>query len=191
MRTFKGFDTNLQATLGKGIFQYEPGITYREEKSKTRSTGFHAAEYIIDCMRFYRMDGKNRFFLCESAGSIDEEESCSMVVSTELTLEKELNMYEIAYYAIVYMVEHPKREWKYEDAFVTVGEEADPKETTQITIIRSTEPVAYGKQGILGFLLEDTKGEIIAARVVQIGRNAKADTNYTITKTGQLKEVAG
>ena len=46
MRTFKGFNNNLQATCGKGTFQYQPGVLYREEKSKTRSTGFHAAEYL-------------------------------------------------------------------------------------------------------------------------------------------------
>lgn len=53
MRTFKGFNKNLQATCGKGTFQYQPGVLYREEKSKTRSTGLHAAEYILDCMRWY------------------------------------------------------------------------------------------------------------------------------------------
>ena len=97
MRTFKGFNKNLQATCGKGTFQYQPGVLYREEKSKTRSTGLHAAEYILDCMRWYPLNGKNRFFKCTSGGSIDEEEGCSMVVSTELRLEEELNLYQIAY----------------------------------------------------------------------------------------------
>ena len=50
MRTYKGFTEDLKATYGNGIFQYEPGKTYREEKSKTRSTGFHAAEYLPDCI---------------------------------------------------------------------------------------------------------------------------------------------
>ena len=83
MRTYKGFTEDLKATYGNGVFQYEPGKTYREEKSKTRSTGFHAAEYLPDCMMWYGLNDKSRFFLCESGGSIDEEDGCSMVVSTE------------------------------------------------------------------------------------------------------------
>ena len=79
MRTYKGFTEDLKATYGNGIFQYEPGKTYREEKSKTRSTGFHAAEYLPDCMMWYGLNDKSRFFLCESGGSIDEEDGCSMV----------------------------------------------------------------------------------------------------------------
>ena len=49
MRVYKGFNEKIQAKHGKGTFQYEKGKTYKEEKSKTRSTGFHAAEYILVC----------------------------------------------------------------------------------------------------------------------------------------------
>ena len=111
MRTYKGFTEDLKATYGKGIFQYEQGKTYREEKSKTRRTGFHAAEYLPDCMIWYGLNSKSRFFLCESGGSIDEEDGCSMVVSTELTLIKELDLLDIAGHTVMYMVEHPQREW--------------------------------------------------------------------------------
>ena len=71
MRVYKGFNKKIQAKHGKGTFQYEKGKTYKEEKSKTRSTGFHAAEYILDCLQWYPIDGKNKFFLCEAGGSID------------------------------------------------------------------------------------------------------------------------
>lgn len=98
MRVYKGFNKKIQAKHGKGTFQYEKGKTYKEEKSKTRSTGFHAAEYILDCLQWYPIDGKNKFFLCEAGGSIDEEDGCSMVVSTELTLIRELTLMEIEEY---------------------------------------------------------------------------------------------
>ena len=52
MRVYKGFNKKIQAKHGKGTFQYEKGKTYKEEKSKTRSTGFHAAEYILDCLQW-------------------------------------------------------------------------------------------------------------------------------------------
>lgn len=58
MIVFKGFTKELTATHGKGLYQYQQGETYIEEKSKTRSTGFHCAEYILDCMTWYPMDGK-------------------------------------------------------------------------------------------------------------------------------------
>ena len=57
MIVYKGFNEKLQATYGR-TFQYEAGKTYREEKSKTRSTGFHAAEYILDCLQWYPINGK-------------------------------------------------------------------------------------------------------------------------------------
>lgn len=44
MRVYKGFNKKIQAKHGKGTFQYEKGKTYKEEKSKTRSTGFHPRE---------------------------------------------------------------------------------------------------------------------------------------------------
>lgn len=109
MRVYKGFNKKIQAKYGKGTFQYEKGKTYKEEKSKTRSTGFHAAEYILDCLQWYPIDGKNKFFLCEAGGSIDEEDGCSMVVSTELTVLRELTLMEIAMAAMEYMIIHPKR----------------------------------------------------------------------------------
>lgn len=112
MRVYKGFNKKIQAKHGKGTFQYEKGKTYKEEKSKTRSTGFHAAEYILDCLQWYPIDGKNKFFLCEAGGSIDEEDGCSMVVSTELTLLRELTLMEIAMAAMEYMIIHPKRTWE-------------------------------------------------------------------------------
>ena len=189
MRTFKGFNNNLQATCGKGTFQYQPGVLYQEEKSKTRSTGFHAAEYILDCMRWYPLNGKNRFFKCMSGGSIDEEEGCSMVVSTELRLEEELNLYQIAYYAMVYMLYHPTRDWEYSDTYVTVGKEILPGKDTKIAIARGTHPVVYGTQGILGMILEDQYGEIIGAKIAQVGKGAEPGKRYTLTADGEVREA--
>lgn len=71
MRVYKGFNKKIQAKHGKGTFQYEKGKTYKEEKSKTRSTGFHAAEYILDCLQWYPIDGKNK---AETKATIAEHE---------------------------------------------------------------------------------------------------------------------
>ena len=69
MRVYKGFNKEIQAKHGKGTFQYEKGKTYKEEKSKTRSTGFHAAEYILDCLQWYPIDGKaEKRTICRNDG---------------------------------------------------------------------------------------------------------------------------
>lgn len=191
MIAFKGFTGELTATCGKGIFQYKPGKTYTEEKSKTRSTGFHCAEYILDCMEWYPMDGKNRFFAVDAAGSIDEESECSMVVCTQITLKKELTVKEIAGYAMLYMVKHPKRDWQRDDCYVQVKTNtAEAPERGNIAIARGIDPKVRGAAGsILGLIKEDAAGEIIQAKVFTAGEDVKADTWCTVTEERELREL--
>lgn len=191
MRTYKGFTEDLKATCGNGIFQYEPGKTYREEKSKTRSTGFHAAEYLPDCMMWYGLNDKSRFFLCESGGSIDEEDGCSMVVSTELTLIKELDLLDIAGHTMMYMVEHPQRKWISTVGGVMITNDAAyTKIGTLLAIARGERPIVYGIEGTaVGWILE-SEGNIIAAKVGVVGQSGiKPGVKYTITANRELVEV--
>lgn len=191
MRTYKGFTEDLKATYGNGIFQYEPGKTYREEKSKTRSTGFHAAEYLPDCMMWYGLNDKSRFFLCESGGSIDEEDGCSMVVSTELTLIKELDLLDIAGHTMMYMVEHPQRKWISTVGGVMITNDAAyTKPGTLLAIARGERPIVYGIEGTaVGWVLE-SEGNIIAAKVGVVGQSGiKPGVKYTITANRELVEV--
>ena len=161
MIAFKGFTGELTATYGKGIFQYEPGKTYTEEKSKTRSTGFHCAEYILDCMKWYQMDGKNRFFVVDAAG-----------------------------YAMLYMVKHPKRDWQMGDSFVQVKiNTAEAPERGMIAIARGTDPKVRGAAGsVLGLIKENAAGDIIQAKVFTAGSDVKVDTWYTVTEERELRE---
>lgn len=191
MRTYKGFTEDLKATYGNGIFQYEPGKTYREEKSKTRSTGFHAAEYLPDCMMWYGLNDKSRFFLCESGGSIDEEDGCSMVVSTELTLIKELDLLDIAGHTMMYMVEHPQRKWiSMVGGVMITNDAAHTGAGTLLAIARGERPIVYGSEGTaVGWVLE-SEGNIIAAKVGVVGQSGiKPGVKYTITANRELVEV--
>ena len=192
MIVYKGFNEKLQATHGNGTFQYEPGKTYTEEKSKTRSTGFHAAEYIMDCLNWYTLDGKNRFFRCEAGGSIDEEDGCSMVVSTSLTLEKELNLTEIAFAAMRYIIEHPKRDWRVITRGVCVQEDdAEAIGPDKIAIARGKNPVVAGNRGtVIGLILENADGEIIAASIRKVDDVRTKDFQYyTLTPDRGWVEV--
>lgn len=191
MRTYKGFTEDLKATYGNGIFQYEPGKTYREEKSKTRSTGFHAAEYLPDCMMWYGLNDKSRFFLCESGGSIDEEDGCSMVVSTELTLIKELDLLDIAGHTMMYMVEHPQRKWiSMVGGVMITNDAAHTGAGTLLAIARGERPIVYGIEGTaVGWVLESEEN-IIAAKVGIVGQaGIEPGVKYTITANRELVEV--
>ena len=112
-----------------------------------------------------------------------------MVVSTKLLLEEELNLYQIAYYAMVYMLEHPARDWEYSDMHVTAGTEIFPTKDTKIAIARGTYPVVQGTQGILGMILEDEHGEAIQAKILQVGKDAEPGKRYTLTANGEAREV--
>lgn len=192
MRVYKGFNEKIQAKHGKGTFQYEKGKTYKEEKSKTRSTGFHAAEYILDCLQWYPIDGKNKFFLCEAGGSIDEEDGCSMVVSTELTLLRELTLMEIAMAAMEYMIIHPKRAWeKRERGAYAEKERSKAIGKTKIAIARGKHPEVKGEYGtVIGLIVEDEKGKPVAAGVRNVdGIQAKAHQIYSVTEEREWVEV--
>ena len=192
MRVYKGFNKKIQAKHGKGTFRYEKGKTYKEEKSKTRSTGFHAAEYILDCLQWYPIDGKNKFFLCEAGGSIDEEDGCSMVVSTELTLLRELTLMEIAMAAMEYMIIHPKRAWeKRERGAYAEKERSKAIGETKIAIARGKHPKVKGEYGtVIGLIVEDEKGKPVAAGVRNVdGIQAKAHQIYSMTEEREWVEV--
>ena len=69
MKVFKGFTKDLTAIYGDGVLHYEVGKKYKEEQSKTRRTGFHSAEYILDCMNWYGLERDNRFFYAKQKGA--------------------------------------------------------------------------------------------------------------------------
>lgn len=191
MIAYKGFTKDLTATYGKGIYKYQVGMTLYEEKSKTRSTGFHSAEYILDCTNWYALDGKNRFFEVEAGGSIDEEQGCSMVVSTEITLLRELSLPEIALEAVKYMITHPHREWEKSGSRLSVQMEKAEGSTDAIVIARGSRPmVKAGKGCIIGLILENKAGiQSAIVRAVDEKGVVKPDTWYTITEFGKLEEI--
>ena len=192
MITYKGFTKDLKATYGKGNFQYEEGKTYKEEKSKTRSTGFHSAEYILDCLTWYPLNGQNRYFEVEAAGSIDEEKETSMVVSTELTLKKELTLREIALCAMKYMILHPFRDWERDVTRCKVAKEtAEGRGKGSIVIARGKNPhVRAWEESIVGILMEDETGEIIQASIREAGKDPiRTGIWYTMTREGEWREA--
>lgn len=195
MTAFKGFTEDLTATRGRGIFRFEPGKTYEEERSRCASGGFHCAEYPFDCFKYYSLDGKNRFFMVEAEGSIDEDGVDSRIACTRIILLSELTPRQIAYHGMEYMIRHPKREWKCSYGNVSVsggtagiqGQAGRPA----IAVARGKHPAVKGPAGsVLGLLAEPEPGYFSAARLFTVGDGRwKADTWYTVDGKGMIVEA--
>lgn len=167
MIAFKGFTKDLTATLGNGTYQFEVGKTYVEEHSKTARNGFHCCENPFECLTYYRLNGENRFFMVEAAGSIDEDDG-ARIACTEITLLKELSVLEFALEGMKYIINHPDREkWQqhYLEAKV-LPDVAEAKEINHIAIARGENPKVIGVAGsILGIIRERPGAGIVDAKI--------------------------
>lgn len=190
MLAYKGFTKELTARLGKGNFQFEVGKTYTEEESKTVRSGFHCCENPFECVTYYPLNGENRYFLVEAAGSIDEDDA-ERIACTEITLLKELSLKEFAGYGMAYMVQHPMRDkWENSHTGIRVAKnEAEAVKKDNIAIARGKNPRVRGVEGaILGIILEPKKGEIASAKLFVPGKE-QAGKWYTIDRERNLREV--
>lgn len=168
MIAFKGFTKELTARLGRGEYQFEIGKTAVEESSKTVRSGFHCCENPFECLAYYSLNGQNRFFMVEAAGSIDEDDG-ERIACTELTLIKELSVLEFAMEGMKYIIEHPDREkWKQQRHNVSVQPDmAEAEESGHIAIARGEDPCVRGPVGsILGIIREMPSFGIVDAKLV-------------------------
>lgn len=179
MIAYKAFNSRLQATLGKGIFQFEPGKTYEESECKCAKNGFHCAENPIDCLDYYSsMD--TRFFIVEAAGDINQDGDGSRISCTRITLKKEITRFSMAVRACMYMENHPDRNW--------IGRYAKPErgraiEAGDFMIVRGKHPEAEGVKGSWIFLVQEKRSsrEISGIYHIEIdGQEYKENTWYRV-----------
>lgn len=185
MEGVRGFTKDMTAVLGKGIFQFEPGGTYEESECKTARSGFHFVEYAPDCLDYYQMGKENRYFLIR-AEEVDEEEG-KVCCCHRITLEKELDVKGFAYQTMAYMIKNPRMDWEREKPSCMVKKDFAKADCAgAIAIARGQRPVAQGVEGsILGLILEDAAGEIIAAKIFA----AKDGKKYTLDADRNLLEL--
>lgn len=167
MIAFKGFTKDLKARLGSGAYQFEAGKTYTEESSKTVRSGFHCCENPFQCLSYYHLNGEDRFFKVEAAGSIDEDDG-ERIACTEITLLKELSVLEFALEGMKYMINHPSREkWQQHHRGATVQlDMAEASEANHIAIARGENPRVKGPEGsILGLIREREGFGIVDAKL--------------------------
>ena len=90
MIAYKGFNKELACTLGKGVFRYQVGQTYKEELAECARTGFHCVEEPIEVLKWYR---EGRYCVVEALEDIHEDGnkkiSCSeMRILREISKEQ-------------------------------------------------------------------------------------------------------
>lgn len=177
MRAIKAFNSQLCATLGKGIMQYEPGKTYKETEAKCAHNGFHCAENPL-CALGYYTGMSNRFFIVEAGGEINQDGEGTRISCTEMTLLKEITRLQLAVLACEYMQKYPDREEKethYSQDVGHVNTEGD------FIIVRGKNPKAKGVKGSYIFLLKEKKGsrDIEQIQVIYVDDNEiKSDRYY-------------
>lgn len=191
MRVYKATTASITCTRGSGTYQYQQQVPATAESSKCANRGLHACEYVLDCMNYYSLDGKNRFWLAEADGSIDEDGQDSRIACEKLTLIRELTRKEIVDHAITYMVRHPNREWQIHDLRTRAEKDQAEGIGDGIVIARGEHPIARGKKGdILGFLAEWEPGWFqTVARCEVDGERFKEDCWYSVLPDGRIAEV--
>lgn len=189
MIVYKGMNKDMTCTLGKGSFQYRLGETIKEDSSKTAKIGLHCVENPLKVLSWYSLGGSNRYFLCEAAGSIDEDHSDDKIACTELTVLKELSVKELVGHGMMWIVSHPLRDWEQSSHMLTVTKDrAEAFCAGAIAIARGEGPRVKGAAGSYLGLIKENNGLIEEARLLEVTGEIKPNTWYTL-ELNNPKEV--
>lgn len=173
MKVFKATDADMTCHMGDKIFQYELRVPATAEAAKCASTGLHACEYVADCLRYYTLDGKNRYFMAEAEGDISEDGRDTRIACTKLTLTQELDHAGIAREAMRFMIKHPRRKgWEYSGKGIRIANNyACVTESGGIAIARGINPSVQGGVGTHIGLLREENGKIVEAKLCHITKD--------------------
>ncbi|MCM1536079.1 MAG: hypothetical protein NC126_09200 [Clostridium sp.] len=175
MIAYKGFNAKLESVLGNGdkrTSRFAPGMTLEVPYSKTQKSGFHCCENPFECLRYYELDGKNRFFKVDAQGDIDEDE-IERISCTRITLLEELSPLRFAMEGMMYIINHPQRtKWQqHYDCASVLEDVAETGQAGNIAIARGRNPRVRGAEGsILGLLKEDADGTITECKLLMVSR---------------------
>lgn len=180
MIVFKGFAPGLISVCGKSRHDQLKHGKNIEKEANCRQNGFHAAEDPLDCLCFYRWDGKNEFYRCEAGGDIDEIDG--MISCTEITICERLTLERFVAEAMRFRIRHPSRP---EGRCL----EQEVEASNGWAIARGRNPSAVGQNGdILGFLREDKRGVIVGAALKKVGKGGlTAGISYTLDEDGRVR----
>ena len=151
MRAFKAFNADMSCTLGRGKYQYAEGMTFTESKAQAHEYGFHCAEYILDCLKYYSASKDTVICPVEAQGDIDEDGKDTKISCTILKVGQRLTWEEVVLEAIRYLIKHPK----YQDPQIKTEE---GRSNGAYCIVRGRSPIAAGVNGtVLGMIQENSR----------------------------------
>lgn len=192
MRAFKAFNADMSCTHGKGRYQYAEGMTFTESKAQAHETGFHCAEYILDCLSYYPESRDMVICPVEALGDIDEDGQDTKISCTILKVGQKLTWEEVVLEAIRYLIKHPK----FQDPQI----KREKGESSGLyCIVRGESPIAAGAKGtILGMIQENSRGKVRSIAIYKVdGKEIKPGRYYNIdgkevkdVKKGKLTKTA-
>ncbi len=175
MIAYKGFNKNLAARMGNGIFQYEFGKTYKNKEAKCANTGFHCVEEPIRVLDWY--SAKDDRYCIVEVGEDIHEDGRNKIAATEITLLKEIDIMELALEECRWLYKHPNRQHS------TRVQKEKGDSTDKFVIVRGKNPVAAGKKGTVLYLLQEKKcsKEIASMAIYEVdGVDIKPGRYYDI-----------
>lgn len=189
MLAYKGFHKDLNCTMGKGNFRYEPGKWYREEDAKCANTGFHATDNPLDVLSYYAGES-DRYFIVNLRGNVDEDGVNSRIAAQEIMLVKELSKDELYRQGVIWISKHQKAPWA-----AAVKKESGDAQGNGNVVVRGRNPKAKGETGDNLYIIREDK----AGNIVEIGAfkvdgvnilpgtyyNAKGDAVIDKKRTGK------
>lgn len=146
MKAFKGVNPDLTC---RG-YQFKKSGINQTEKANCRENGFHCAENPLDCLNYYPNWRSSVYFEVEATGDIDEDASDSKISATQIIFKRKLTLEQFLLEAVVYMVQHPDREWNSH----VKKEKGDA--TDGFVVARGKEPRVRGRQGDILVALKET-----------------------------------
>ena len=182
MFAYKGFNKNLECTMGKGVFKYEIGKWYKEDSAHCCKDGFHATDNPLDVLAYYNKPD-DRYFIVELAGNVDEDAVNSRISAPEIRLCKEITRAELYGRGVMWMINH-----QHAPNASVIKKDKGNCDGNGYLVVRGTNPVAKGKRNDTLFLLkEDIDGNIIEASCFVVGKDIEPN-EYIDTRGNKTYE---
>ena len=105
--SYKGFNNDMTCK----DFQYKEGESYEEPSAKVCERGFHACEYLLDCLDYYSPN-ESVYHVVEQSGEISRHSDDTKVASTKIKIGAEINIAGLVKDAIEYTMKRVNPEAK-------------------------------------------------------------------------------
>ena len=110
IKSYKGFNKDMTC---RG-FQYEENKEYEEKEAVACETGFHACEYPLDCLSYYK-PAESVYHEVEQSGKLSRNSNDSKIASTKIKIGAKLSIAGLVEAAIEYTKERVKPEANSDD----------------------------------------------------------------------------